>query len=147
MNINQDGNSYKLLLFLFTCYNINVMYMSTILISINPEHVEKIMLGIKKCEFRTRKPNRVVDKMVIYETSPTKRVVAECILEEVLTLPKEELWNRVKNISGTTKTRFDNYFKKQEYATGFIIKEVKRCNKELIDYGIKFVPQSYIYLD
>lgn len=123
------------------------MNMSTILISINPQHVEKIMSGIKKCEYRTRKPNRVVNRMIIYETSPTKRVVAECILEEVLTLPKEELWNKTKDISGTTKERFDNYFKKQEYATGFVIKKVIKCNKKIIDYGIKFVPQSYTYLD
>ena len=69
--------------------------MGTILISINPQHVEKILTGLKKCEYRTRKPNRDVNTMIIYETSPTKRVVAECILDEVLTLPKEELWNNI----------------------------------------------------
>jgi len=120
--------------------------MSTILISINPQHVEKILSGVKKCEYRTRKPNRIVDKMIIYETSPTKRVVAECILEEVLTLPKDELWERTKEISGSVKERFDRYFKKQDYATGFIIKNIKIVNKELIDYGVTFVPQSYIYI-
>ena len=109
------------------------MSMGTILISINPQHVEKILTGLKKCEYRTRKPNRDVNTMIIYE--------------KVLTLPKEELWNKTKDFSGTTKERFDKYFKKQDTATGFIIKSIKRCNKDLIDYGIKFVPQSYIYLD
>ena len=123
------------------------MSMGTILISINPQHVEKILTGLKKCEYRTRKPNRDVNTMIIYETSPTKKVVAICELEKVLTLPKEELWNKTKDFSGTTKERFDKYFKKQDTATGFIIKSIKRCNKDLIDYGIKFVPQSYIYLD
>lgn len=121
--------------------------MGTILISINPQHVDKILSGTKRCEYRTRKPNRKVNKMVIYETSPIKKVVAECILEEVLTLPKDELWDKTYKISGTTKDRFENYFRKQDMATGFIIKEIIKCNKDLIDYGITFVPQSYIYLD
>ena len=54
------------------------------------------------------------------------------------------------NISNPTFVRPDgntNYFKKQDTSTGFIIKSIKSCNKDLIDYGIKFVPQSYIYLD
>lgn len=121
--------------------------MGTILISINPQHVDKILSGIKKCEYRTRKPNREVTKMVIYETSPVKRVVAECSLDKVLTLPKDELWNITKDISGSTKDRFENYFRKQEMATGFIIKNIKRVDKSLNDYGVSFVPQSYIYLD
>lgn len=121
--------------------------MGTILISINPQHVDKILSGEKRCEYRTRKPNRVINKMIIYETSPIKKVVAECTLERVLTLPKEELWNQTSDMSGSTKDRFDNYFRKQDMATGFIIKDIDKCNKELIDYGIKYVPQSYIYLD
>ncbi len=123
------------------------MYMATILISINPPHVDKILSGIKKCEYRTRSPKKEVNRMIIYETSPIKRVVAECELENVLTLPKEELWLKTKNLSGTTKDRFDNYFSKQDNATGFIIKNISKCDRSLDEYGIKFVPQSNIYLD
>jgi predicted transcriptional regulator len=123
--------------------------MSTILISINPQHVEKILSGIKKCEYRRTVPKRKVDKIVIYETAPTKKVVCECLLKEIKILPKEQLWNETKDISGSTHERFSRYFKDREIAVGYIIDKITiyKEPKELKDLGINFVPQSYIYLD
>jgi len=48
-----------------------------ILISINPEYVEKILSGEKKYEFRKINPKRKIDALVIYQTYPLMRVVAE----------------------------------------------------------------------
>lgn len=126
-----------------------VIYMSTILISINPQHVKKILSGIKKCEYRRTIPKKKVDKIVIYETSPTKKVVCECTIKEVKILPKEQLWNETQNISGSTYERFSNYFKDRDKAVGYIIDKITKYKepKELKDLGINFVPQSYIYLD
>ena len=123
--------------------------MSTILISINPQHVDKILSGVKKCEYRRTIPKRKVDKMLIYETSPIKRVVCECTLKEVKILPKMKLWEETHDISGSTIDRFSNYFRDREVAVGFIIGKIKVYNepKELKEIGINFVPQSYIYLD
>ena len=50
--------------------------MRKILISINPEHVAKILSGEKKFEYRTKDAKRDVDSLIIYETTPVKRVVA-----------------------------------------------------------------------
>ena len=46
-----------------------------ILISINPEYVEKILAGTKKYEYR-RRAAKDVSSLVIYETDHTKKVVA-----------------------------------------------------------------------
>ena len=51
--------------------------MSQILLSIDPEHVENILLGIKRFEFRKVRCKSEVDKIIIYSTSPVMRVVAE----------------------------------------------------------------------
>ena len=63
--------------------------MRKILISINPEHVAKILSGEKKFEYRTKAAKRDVDSLIIYETTPVKRVVAEAKIIEVIELPPE----------------------------------------------------------
>jgi len=58
--------------------------MCKILISINPEYVEKILSGEKKYEFRKINPKRKVDKLIIYETYPLMKVVAEAEVKTTL---------------------------------------------------------------
>ena len=70
--------------------------MRKILISINPEHVRKILSGEKKYEYRTKVAKKDAEWLLIYETAPTKRIVAEAKILEVLELPPEELWAKPK---------------------------------------------------
>ena len=65
--------------------------MRKILISINPEHVAKILSGEKKFEYRTKAAKQDVDSLIIYETTPVKRIVAEAKILEVLELTPEAL--------------------------------------------------------
>ncbi|MDE5767136.1 MAG: ASCH domain-containing protein [Malacoplasma sp.] len=51
--------------------------MKKILISIKPEYVKNILKGIKKYEYRTKLPKEKISKIIIYCTSPIKKVVAE----------------------------------------------------------------------
>ena len=80
-----------------------------IIISINPEHVKNIINGSKKYEYRTKAAKSDVNKILIYETVPVKKVVAEVDILEVIMLPPEELWNQTKLFSGITKEFFDEY--------------------------------------
>lgn len=57
-----------------------------IVISINPEYVNKIIKETKKVEYRTRIPKNSVQKLIIYETAPIKKVVAEAEIVEILAL-------------------------------------------------------------
>ena len=51
--------------------------MCKLLMSINPEHVDNILAGTKKFEFRKSKCKEKIDSIIIYSTSPIMRVVAE----------------------------------------------------------------------
>lgn len=51
--------------------------MCKMLLSINPEHVENILCGKKRFEFRKVCCKADVDKIIIYSTAPVMRVVAE----------------------------------------------------------------------
>ena len=120
----------------------------SIVISINPEHVENIISGVKKYEYRTRAAKQDVGKIIIYETVPVKKIVAEVEIIEVLEMPKEKLWDYTKKYSGISKDFYDSYFYEKEIAYAYKLGKVKvyRKPKELIDFGLKTAPQSYAYV-
>lgn len=123
--------------------------MRKILISINPEHVAKILSGEKKFEYRTKAAKKDVDSLIIYETTPVKRVVAEAKILEVLELTPEDLWAETKDQPGISKAFFDEYFQGRSVAYAYRLGEVKVYDSplELSFYGIKAAPQSFIYLN
>ncbi len=122
--------------------------MSKILISINPIHVAKILSGEKKYEYRTRVAKKDVDTLLIYETTPIKKVVAEAKVISILGLPPEELWNKTKDHSGISKEFFDEYFRNRHIAYAYQLGEIRvfETTRELSHYGAKTAPQSFIYI-
>ena len=119
-----------------------------ILISINPEHVENILNGTKKYEYRKLAAKQDISSIIIYETTPVKRIVAEAEIIDVLMLPPEELWRETKDASGISKEFFDGYFNGRDVAYAYKLGKIKIYDKPktLMDYGVKAAPQSFIYL-
>ena len=119
-----------------------------ILISINPEHVQNIINGTKKYEYRKIAAKQDISSIIIYETTPIKRVVAEAEIIDVLELQPEELWKQTKDASGISKEFFDDYFRDRELAYAYKLGKIKVYDvpKTLLDYGIKAAPQSFVYI-
>lgn len=120
-----------------------------ILLSIDPVFVGKILDGTKRFEYRRKKAKKDVGKIVIYETRPSRKIVAEAEVLEVLASPPEELWTSTKDKSGTDKEFYDRYFKGCKTAFAYKLGKVTRYEtpRSLADYGIKTAPQSFIYLN
>ena len=118
-----------------------------IILPINPKHVKKIISDEKKYEYRTRIPKNPVDKIIIYETAPTKKVVAEAEIIEIISLPPKTLWEETKDFSGITKEFFDQYFKNKDIAYAYKLGKIKVYDTplDLSDFGLKSVPQSFVY--
>lgn len=119
-----------------------------IIISINPEHVENILNGTKKYEYRKIAAKKDISSIIIYETTPIKRIVAEAEIIEVLMFEPEILWDKTKDASGISKEFFDDYFQNREIAYAYKLGKVKKYEipKTLNDYGIKAAPQSFVYV-
>lgn len=119
-----------------------------IIISINPEHVINIINGTKKYEYRTKAAKKDIRKILIYETLPIKKIVAEVEILDVIALTPEQLWEHTKNESGISKIFYDQYFEGRETAYAYKLGKVKVFEhpKELKDYGLKFAPQSFVYV-
>jgi len=120
-----------------------------IIISINPEHVENIINGTKKFEYRTKAAKCDVGKIIIYETTPVKKVVAEAEIVDVLMMSPDKLWDETKAASGITKEYFNSYFKNRKTAYAYKLGAIKVYEKprELNEYGLRFAPQSFAYVN
>lgn len=122
--------------------------MSKILISINPEHIKNIISGIKKFEYRTRVAKRDISSIIVYSTYPDMHVVAEVEIVDILSGSPDELWKKTKEYSGITKEFFDKYFLNRSTAYAYRLGKVKVFDtpKELVEFGVNFPPQSYVYI-
>jgi len=122
--------------------------MYKILLSINPEHVENILNGSKKVEYRKAKCRSDVDKILIYSTFPVKKVVGEVDLLEVIEDLPDNIWRLTAEDAGITKSFFDKYYKNRSKAFAFKLGEVTKYEEpfNLSDLGINFAPQSFIYI-
>lgn len=120
-----------------------------IVISINPQYVEKIISGEKKFEYRTKAAKQDINKIIIYETKPIKKIVAEVEILDVVIASPEDLWNQTKEYSGITKNFFDEYFKGKMVAYAYKLGKVKVYErpKTLLDFGLKMAPQSFAYVE
>lgn len=122
--------------------------MCKILLSINPEYVEKILNGEKKYEFRTRIAKRKVDSILIYCTSPVKKVLAEVSVKSVLMETPEDLWSLTNEFSGVDKNFYDEYFSERDLAYAYELDVITRFDspRSLSDFGCIVAPQSFVYI-
>ncbi len=122
--------------------------MKKILISINPQYVKKILDGTKKYEFRTKAAKQDINGLIIYSTYPTKKVVAEVEIIEVLAMKPDKLWDETKQYAGINKKDYNKYFADREVAYAYKLGKIKKFTKprELNYYGISFAPQSFVYV-
>ncbi|MGE4571122.1 MAG: ASCH domain-containing protein [Candidatus Izemoplasmatales bacterium] len=121
---------------------------SNILISIHPEYVDKIINGKKKYEFRTKVAKRDIDRLIIYSTYPTKKIIAEAKVIGIVFDSPDNLWKKTKDFAGVDKEYFDLYFKNRNIAYAYELGEIKvyETPKELNDLGFQYAPQSFVYL-
>jgi len=118
------------------------------LLSINPEHVDSILRGIKKYEFRKVRCRAKVEKIIIYATAPQKMVVAEAEIEEIIEGNIFEVWRQTKEFAGISYSFFRTYYIGRKRAVAYQLCNVKAFDepRSLSEYGVSHPPQSFIYL-
>lgn len=121
----------------------------TIILSIHPNHIDKILSGEKRYEYRKRIPQDI-NNLIVYATAPTKKVVAIIEVDMVMRDTPQNIWNITQNESGVSYEFFMNYF--NEVSTAYAIK-FRNIHKlpipidiTIID-GVKCAPQAYQYVD
>ena len=122
--------------------------MDKILLSINPEYADKIINGEKRFEYRKFVPKNDISSIIIYETKPVRKIIAEAEVIGIIMLTPENLWLETKRFSGITKEQFDDYFHERHVAYAYKLGRITVYKKpmELKDFGLKSPPQSFVYI-
>ena len=120
-----------------------------VLLSIKPEFVEKIMSGEKRFEFRKVLPKEKISTVVVYATMPIGKVVGEFTVQEILSLPPEQLWHKAGDGAGISKDFFNAYFNQRKIAHAFKIDQFTKYHKAMplknfVPSGA--APQSFCYI-
>jgi predicted transcriptional regulator len=117
-------------------------------LSIHPEHVDNILRGTKKFEFRKVESRRPVDCIVIYSTAPISTIVGEVDVTGTVDGSPEELWRQTADLSGISRELFDSYYAGRQRAVAYRLGEVRKYEnpKQLADLGVSSAPQSFVYL-
>lgn len=119
------------------------------LLSIHPAYVELIQNGVKRVEFRRNRLAREVSCVVIYATSPIKRIVGICEVEQVVRDTPHNLWANHGANGGISREALLKYLTQLALATAIIIRKFHPFadNLDLRAIGVKKEPQSFQYLN
>lgn len=121
-----------------------------VLMSIKPAFAKLIREGSKKVELRRNAPKvHKGDILIVYESSPVKKITMYCEIEELLSLNTSELWDEVKQQCGVSKSFFDEYFHGKQLAYGIRLQNIHQLARPLSLNEVSpsvSAPQSYCYL-
>lgn len=122
--------------------------MSTILLPIKPEYAYKILSGEKKYEYRKRIASLDVTRIVIYATYPISKILGEVSVSGYLKDDPQKIWDITKASSGITIEKYNKYFLNKKIAYAYCLKKATTYQKpkQLEEFGISYVPQSFTYL-
>lgn len=125
-----------------------------VLLSIQPQHANKIFDGAKTVELRRSFPKISGSQWVIlYVSTPVKAIVGAFQIKHIIEDQPVEMWNKVKETAGITKEQFDSYYHGINTGYGIFIKQVFKYPQPIsLDILRKSFtnfspPQNFRYLD
>jgi type I restriction enzyme S subunit len=125
--------------------------MRAIILSIKPEFSKKILAGDKKIELRKKVGQFFIEgnTIYIYESSPTKMLVATCIIEKIKTIRVGEITSKQLEEACVERTFYDTYFKGKDVANLIYLTNVNLIRRPLsLEFLKQFEfapPQSFCY--
>lgn len=120
-----------------------------VLLSIKPKYADLIFEGTKKFEFRRRIfKNTDIKTILVYASSPIKKVIGEFEIEAILKSDLKSLWKETEKHAGIDEEYFYQYFIAKEQGFAIKINKTKKYRKPLClkeDFNL-LPPQSFLYL-
>jgi predicted transcriptional regulator len=120
-----------------------------VLLSIRPEYTEKLFSGEKRYEFRKCKPREKIEKVFIYESRGSRKIVGWFTIRSVHSGSPEEIWEKCKDRGGIQKTRYLAYCNGRHIIYAFEIDRIVRfdqpVNPSTIIPNFK-PPQNFVYV-
>lgn len=123
--------------------------MKKVIFSLKPAWAEKILSGEKKVEFRKSVCTESVDRILLYETSPVRKITGEVCVDVIVSGTPEEVWEKLGEKAAMTKREYDRYYRKKDRAVAYCLSHPVRYERQrnLEEYGISSTPRSFVYVE
>lgn len=122
-----------------------------VLLSVKPCFAELILNGTKKYEYRRTIFSRAdVQKVIVYASSPVKKIVGEFQIDEIIWDKPESIWLRTCTSAGISRDLFSQYFIGKDKGYAISIKHNLKYTVPIDPWNIlpNFTPpQSFMYID
>lgn len=121
-----------------------------ILLSIKPEYTKKIFSGEKKYEFRKQKPKQKIEKVIIYECHPSKKIVGWFSVKKIISGSPKEIWEKCKDSGGIEEEGYFNYCNGKKIIYSFQIDRTFQFDTPINPFEIDSdfnPPQNFLYLN
>lgn len=121
-----------------------------VLLSIKPKHLDKIISGEKKFEYRKIVWKYDGVKVYTYSSTPRKKIVGYFIISRVVEDTPSNLWRLSRLDSGLSRNEFFQYFQGKNYGYAIEILKYVQFKVAIDPYKIKNTfspPQSFQYFD
>lgn len=122
---------------------------SGVVLSIHGVHARNIYSGVKRYEYRTRKPIKDVEYVAFYETGSTRAITGIAKIAGILENTPSMVWDLTKSFAGISHKYFRSYFAGKKKAVAYCMSEVMPFENPVVlsEVGIDRAPQSFQYLD
>jgi len=119
------------------------------LMAIHPVYASAILDGVKKVEFRKRRPAEDIERVLIYATSPVQCIIGHFSIDEVVVGSPHSIWRRFGSQGAISKSEFFRYYGDAPQAIAIRVAET--CRYELPIQLSQLdpepsIPQSFSYL-
>ncbi|HLO84843.1 MAG TPA: ASCH domain-containing protein [Nostocaceae cyanobacterium] len=132
----------------------SLMSPTILLISIKKEYANMIFEGAKQVELRRVRPRHLKesDLVLVYVTSPEQALFGVFVVEKVVEMPTQQLWNKYGDKTGLTYECFQKYYKNSTTGCAILVREkitfespikLEKLREKWSDFR---PPQSYYYL-
>lgn len=114
------------------------------ILSIKPAYSKQILAGTKKYEFR-KQAMKPVDKIYIYETAPTQKIVGYFTFNKILINDPLSIWLKTYKAAGIEFRDYEKYFLNSELAVAYQIEKAIKFKKPR--FLKRRAPQSFYYIN
>lgn len=121
-----------------------------VILSIKPQFANAIFEGIKKVEFRKTLFKESIENVIVYSSSPVKKLIGSFTITDIKKASPRELWDLYGEIGGIAEEKFFEYFKDKEEGYSICIGSTEKFSQYLDPFEMieNFVPpQSFCYYD
>jgi predicted transcriptional regulator len=118
--------------------------------AIKPIYANAIISGEKTVEFRRNGAPSNITHMVVYSTSPDKKVLGICDVTKCITASPQSLWRRFGSNGRISRKDFFIYFEGVSSGKCYLLKKTKKFIRPILlksCWSFSKSPQSFVYIE